>query len=201
VTQQPLFDSDPHYVGTIYFDECGDAIKIGYTSKRGSRRIRQFRTGSPQPHRLRGEVPGTRTREREIHAQLAAHRIPGDVGTEWFYAVPEVLAVIDALIAAAKPRRPWSPFLLIKRHGREYSVSNPEPDPRVENRPTVWRRRFTDQFKDCEWWERIGGRSSAWPYVERLMKAIGIAASDDRDDAEVLSLLTQAALTAPDGYL
>lgn len=77
--------------GWVYFIQFGNRVKVGYTT-RPVQRMKHL------PHeRVIGMVPGTREDEAGWHRLLSPHHIVG----EWFDADPEVLAVIERVLAAA----------------------------------------------------------------------------------------------------
>lgn len=70
----------------VYYVKRDDLIKIGYTADLASR-VRALKG------RLLAVEPGSRSIERERHAQFAAHRVLG----EWFKPAPELLDHIAKL--------------------------------------------------------------------------------------------------------
>lgn len=81
--------------GQVYFIECADQIKIGF-SKNVAERLRKLSAGSVLPVKLVGHIDGCRQFERAIHARLTKHRNNG----EWFSDCVEVREVVAALIAS-----------------------------------------------------------------------------------------------------
>jgi hypothetical protein len=76
----------------VYFlqNERTLAIKVGFTTNVKGR-VRTLRTASPDRLRLLGVVPGDQGVERQVHRNLAAHRLAG----EWFDGTnPAVLAEV-----------------------------------------------------------------------------------------------------------
>lgn len=78
--------------GGVYFAQCGDRLKIGW-SQNIKQRLRELRTGAPQGLRLLAVAEGGMHEERAFHRKLARWRQQG----EWFELAPEVVAVIREL--------------------------------------------------------------------------------------------------------
>ncbi len=78
--------------GRIYFAECGDFIKIGYTLS-VERRIASLSTGNPAPISVLLVVKGKRGFERHLHNRFAKIRSRG----EWFEKHPDLLSFIAEL--------------------------------------------------------------------------------------------------------
>lgn len=76
--------------GVVYFIRAGQRgpIKIGFT-RNIERRIRQLQSGSPQPLRVLGTLPGDRATESMLQALHREQRIRGD----WFRPSGDLLAV------------------------------------------------------------------------------------------------------------
>jgi hypothetical protein len=68
--------------GYVYFIACEpmEAVKIGFTTKSPSSRLRALQTGSPSPLKMLGYVPGTQDEERKLHAAFS----PLCIHLEWF---------------------------------------------------------------------------------------------------------------------
>lgn len=90
------FVAAKNQTGRVYFAECGDFIKIGYTAQSVEDRIAIFTTGNPLPITLLLAVKGTQTFEKSLHKRFAALRHHG----EWFKKQPELLALIEELRTA-----------------------------------------------------------------------------------------------------
>lgn len=96
---------------TVYFAQAGEGhpIKIG-SAKNVSRRIAALNTASPRRLKLICAIHGDASKERALHAELAAFRMDG----EWFLPSPEVLSVVgresqDAIaVNAPRPPKPYS---------------------------------------------------------------------------------------------
>lgn len=84
--------------GVVYFAQCRDAVKIGYTAGSPEARIAALQTGCPWPIWLLGSVPSPPTGEVLLHNAFASHRLRG----EWF----DARAVSGALGAMAGVKRP-----------------------------------------------------------------------------------------------
>ena len=93
-----LYNSPRASVHLVYFLQLGDGgpIKVG-VAVNPLTRMANIQAGSSVPVFLRGVVPGSYDKEREIHQHLAGHRIRG----EWFTPAPEVLVYVRRLIREA----------------------------------------------------------------------------------------------------
>lgn len=82
----------------VYFLRSGDEgpIKIGFTGTTPNTRLAALQTGNPEPLRLIGAVPGTKTDESRLHTRFSAAWVQG----EWFRPVPELLAFIEGALFA-----------------------------------------------------------------------------------------------------
>lgn len=78
--------------GTIYFIECGEFIKIGFTYSL-DQRIRAMQSSNPFDLKILHKMRGTIGREAEILAKFKDLRHRG----EWFRKTPELLAFIEKL--------------------------------------------------------------------------------------------------------
>lgn len=81
-------------------------VKIGFTTKSVSARIKALQTGCPDELRLICSAPATRLEEQTVHNTFAACRVKG----EWFRASPQLTRFIRAIsrgtpILQALPRR------------------------------------------------------------------------------------------------
>ncbi len=77
-------------VGTVYFMEFGDRVKIGFTTNLGKRKQ------AVPNDRVLATIPGTLRTELEMHQRFAESRIHH----EWFHKSPELMAFIQELAAA-----------------------------------------------------------------------------------------------------
>lgn len=78
--------------GTIYFVSCRAKdfpIKIGWTSDMKGR-IQSLQSGLPHPLVVLLELPGTPSRERDLHISFNEHKLNG----EWFARHPEIMDFI-----------------------------------------------------------------------------------------------------------
>lgn len=82
--------------GRVYFAECGDFIKIGYTTLSVDRRITDLSTGNPLPFSVLLVVKANPAFEKNLHKRFASIRHRG----EWFEKHPDLLALIAELKAA-----------------------------------------------------------------------------------------------------
>ena len=97
MTQQSLFDRSEGPRGLVYFLRCGDAMKIGYTTRDLTSRLAAFATGNPKPMTMIGAVPGRRSTERELHERCRPIRLRG----EWFQAAPALLRAVVVIAERA----------------------------------------------------------------------------------------------------
>lgn len=81
--------------GFVYFIRCEDRVKIGY-SEDPTRRLTKINADAPFPCELLGWVAADDYPERELHERFADARLH----SEWFAAVPEILAFIEAASVA-----------------------------------------------------------------------------------------------------
>lgn len=79
----------------VYFAGCGGRVKIGWSSRVGSR-LADLQTGNPEPIRLLGVLPGGRLKERQLHEKFADVRLSG----EWFTLTPDLIAYISESVLA-----------------------------------------------------------------------------------------------------
>ncbi len=79
--------------GYIYFAQCRDTIKIGFSRGHPDARLRAFQTGNPDPVTLIAVIPSCMSVEKAIHHHLKAYTLSG----EWFQAAPEVMAWVRIL--------------------------------------------------------------------------------------------------------
>lgn len=78
--------------GLIYFMQCREIVKIGYSAEPPSRHA-QLQAVIPFELLLLGSVPGSVAAERNLHAALDSVRYRGLA--EWFYHSPALLEAID----------------------------------------------------------------------------------------------------------
>lgn len=71
--------------GLVYFLECDDRVKIGYTTNL-KERLKNFRTTLIDDFEVILTVPGTTALERHFHQRFDAYRIKG----EWFSLSDEI---------------------------------------------------------------------------------------------------------------
>jgi hypothetical protein len=76
----------------VYFIECGERIKVGF-SKNVEARIRTIETINALPVKLVCSIVGSKRLEKAIHQYLAPHHAQG----EWFFDCPQVRSVISEL--------------------------------------------------------------------------------------------------------
>lgn len=83
-------------VGTVYQVAANrsDLVKIGFTDRPMSQRLRQMQTGSPTKLRLVSWFPGTLADERAMHRRLARFRERG----EWFRDTQELREVFEMVV-------------------------------------------------------------------------------------------------------
>jgi hypothetical protein len=88
----------------VYFVQQGTdgPIKIGY-SKDPVKRFVSLQTGSAVKHRYLGNAPGSREKERELHARFHGAHLRG----EWYRPVPELTAYIEE--HRFRPDSVWDP--------------------------------------------------------------------------------------------
>lgn len=81
----------------LYFVDCGEFTKIGFTAKGPDARMAGIATGNPFALHVWGTIPGDQNLEREMHALFSRYRHRG----EWFRfdkdARSEAFAKIKAL--------------------------------------------------------------------------------------------------------
>jgi DNA-binding XRE family transcriptional regulator len=74
----------------IYFVECADRVKIGFSNS-PQKRFRVLATGMPFPARLVGVTYGDEAEEKRLHQEFASERVVG----EWFADNPRLRDLID----------------------------------------------------------------------------------------------------------
>lgn len=79
--------------GFIYFVQCGEFVKIGWTVS-VRERIADLQTGNPFEIRILATKPGSPTHEKSLHRKFAVHRIRG----EWFRLAEEIRAEVAACL-------------------------------------------------------------------------------------------------------
>jgi hypothetical protein len=88
----PRFVPNPPPPKTIYFIECGDFIKIGFTGYGIEGRLRKLEGQNPYPLKLLGTIPGDKKLEAQLHTRFEKWHHHG----EWFKRVPEILEFVAA---------------------------------------------------------------------------------------------------------
>lgn len=83
--------------GAVYFLQCEDRIKVGYSHNPGAR-VKELATGAPAPVTLLAMVRGPRSLETNIHRRLRDHRVSG----EWFRDCRDVRALMDEVLATGE---------------------------------------------------------------------------------------------------
>ena len=81
---------DDHERGEVYFLECGDFIKIGF-SIQSHRRLRCLQASIPMGTRVLCKTYCHKILERRLHKKFAHLRANG----EWFRKAPELFAMIE----------------------------------------------------------------------------------------------------------
>jgi hypothetical protein len=80
----------------LYVLVAGDAtwpVKIGFTTKPVSARVKALQTGCPYELRLICSAPATRLEEQAVHNAFAPYRVKG----EWFGSAPHLTRFIRAI--------------------------------------------------------------------------------------------------------
>lgn len=101
--------------GVVYFAQCRDAVKIGYTAGSPEARVAALQTGCPWPIWLLGSVASPPAGEVLLHNALADHRLRG----EWFDA-----GAVAAAIGGLGVDRPLAAYFV---SWLEDANSNAEP--------------------------------------------------------------------------
>lgn len=78
--------------GEIYFIQCGQMIKIGYTSAGARERLKSLQTGSPYPLKLLLTISGTYGDEQSHHGRFSKYHSH----LEWFKFSKEIKSFIQA---------------------------------------------------------------------------------------------------------
>jgi hypothetical protein len=79
----------------IYFVECGEFVKIGFTTRDVSERISELECGNPASMKLIGTmVVHDESDDRRLHKRFAIFHHRG----EWFRKTPELLRAIEELL-------------------------------------------------------------------------------------------------------
>jgi len=97
---EPSPADQPELEPVVYFVQCGEFIKIGFTVE-PTKRIRAIKTSSPHEVRLLGTIAGGPDREKELHAMFKHLRHRG----EWFRTDLELLAHIAKLTRKARKKQ------------------------------------------------------------------------------------------------
>ena len=77
----------------IYFITEGHYIKIGYTTQKIEKRIKQLNTGAVQKILLLGWMYGNKAKEKELHIKFAQSRVR--YNGEWFKPTENLLDFIN----------------------------------------------------------------------------------------------------------
>lgn len=86
----------------IYFIECGDFVKIGYTGDRGLRkRLSVIRSGNPYPIRVLFTAPGNVADEQMLHRRFGEFHHRG----EWFHKKPELMTGMKGALFELQNRK------------------------------------------------------------------------------------------------
>lgn len=101
--------------GVVYFAQCRDAVKIGYTTGSPDARVAALQTGCPWPIWLLGSVASPPAGEVLLHNALADHRLRG----EWFDA-----SAVAAVLGGLGVDRPLASYFVA---WLEDADRNPEP--------------------------------------------------------------------------
>ena len=86
------------FVYAIYAPDA-HTIKIGFSGW-PEERMKLFQEGHSVPLQMLAKISGTWETEQRIHERLQAHRLGG----EWFRECPEVMEVVEEMIARAAGR-------------------------------------------------------------------------------------------------
>lgn len=81
----------------VYFIECGDYIKIGYTEEL-KQRVQALSAAIPYPITVLATMFGNWETEKSLHRRFASSRHKG----EWFRKTPDLLAFIDQINSVEK---------------------------------------------------------------------------------------------------
>lgn len=163
--------------GIVYFIECADRIKIGFTKRTVAKRIRGLTTGAPDDLKVLAAVEGSVPFERAIHKAAKQYRVRG----EWFKNCPEVRDLMHDIVFRGHDAIGFVEPLL--EAPREPSGEGPLLKPIYERITATIDRYFGDDFKDARATEKeiglpdgqlidriIGGHYSQ----ERFNLAIGM---------------------------
>lgn len=83
-------------IGYVYFISDGEAIKVGFTTRKPENRLNEMQTGSSNKLRLIGSFPGSKNDEHRIHKMWSY--LKSDGGTEWFDVTEKAaLKMIDRM--------------------------------------------------------------------------------------------------------
>jgi hypothetical protein len=79
----------------VYFVECRNFVKIGFTTRDVRERMREFETGNPEKFKLIGTIAvAAGVDDRYLHQRFAMFRHR----KEWFRKTPELMRAIERLI-------------------------------------------------------------------------------------------------------
>jgi hypothetical protein len=88
------------YVTKVYFIECGDFVKIGYSAN-PELRLAALQVSTPHQMRLLGTIAGDHEVESRLHQICRVHHHKG----EWFRKTGTILGYIERLLT----RTPYRP--------------------------------------------------------------------------------------------
>ena len=86
---------------TVYFIQCGDFVKIGFTRGTAESRLAAFSTASPHDFTILATVPGGQRLEKNLHKLFAEYWHRG----EWFRYEGSLLEFIGYLHKVNLPRK------------------------------------------------------------------------------------------------
>jgi len=128
-------------VGFIYFIECGDFIKIGY-SVRPRERFRRIAAMSPVEMRLIGITAGGVYDERDAHTKFSHIR----ARNEWFHRTDDLLEWIRATCGN------WSAVAVFKRTAKPKDAFEMLLD-EVRGDPAKMKEAFTPSLRRTPKWD------------------------------------------------
>lgn len=78
--------------GVVYFIQCGEFVKLGFTTDLG-RRLSGYLMHTPYDVKVLASMPGDRRLEKSLHRRFVKHHHRG----EWFRLSSEILDYINDL--------------------------------------------------------------------------------------------------------
>lgn len=105
--------------GFIYAIECGDRIKIGYSTQ-PDLRFNKIASDAPYPCKMLGFWAGTRGDEAMLHREFEDVRIHG----EWFASTERLRKTIGAAVDACPDNPPQYPSRIAPIGSRNWPVDN-----------------------------------------------------------------------------